>query len=401
MLMQSIRAALSVCVLAMIALPATAPAAITVNCNSGQSLAAAVKAVAPGTTISFSGVCPGPINVNTSKLTLDGGGKGIIDGGGTNNAVVITGVHGVTVSNATVRNGVDGILVQIGAAATLSGLTVSGDSFDNVLITGNSTATITDTRLGSGPVNGVDVESTSSVIFTGQIRSSGAIAFGINIGTGSSGTLTGAAVRVIGNGLGIQIGVGASGFIDPASSLIALNNTTTGITVVSGSHLVNFGGKMETAHNGIHGFSADSKSGIDLDAASTLFAHDNAQDGVHLEETSVLNMFNTTAFSGVPGNTVLISQNNGQQGIGVHGNSEFHMNNQVKLASRDNAGGGALADNGSALIMINSDIDQNTGYDVNLTFGSRGDLSSSHIPVISCDTTSLLRGDTGVTCPAP
>lgn len=378
--MQPMRAALSVCALAMIALPATAPAAITVNCNSGQSLAGAVNVVAPDTIISFSGVCPGPINVNTRKLTLDGGGKGIIDGGGTNNnAVVITGVHGVTVSNATVRNGVDGLLVQTGATATLSGLTVSGNSFDNVLITGNSTATITNTQLRSGPVNGVDVESTSSAIFTGQISSSGAIALGVNIGTGSSATLTGATVRVIGNGLGIQIGVGASGFIDPASSLIALNNTTTGITVVSGSHLVNFGGKMETAHNGIHGFSADSKSGIDLDAASTLFTHDNAQDGIHLEETSILNMFNTTAFSGVPGNTVLISRNNGQQGIGVHGNSEFHMNNQVQLASRDNAGGGALVDNGSALIMIKSDISHNTGYDVDLTFGSRGDLSSSRL----------------------
>jgi hypothetical protein len=401
MLMQSIRAALGACALALIAMPASALAAVTVNCNSGQSLAAAVKAAAPGTTIAFSGVCPGPININTGKLTLDGGGNGIIDGGGTNNAVVITGVHGVTVANAAVRNGVDGILVQTGATAALSGLTVSGNSFDNVLITGNSTATITNTQLRPGSVNGVDVESTSSVIFTGQIRSSGALAIGVNIGTGSSLTLTSAVVRVIGNGLGIQIGVGASGFIDPASSLVALNNTTTGITVVSGSHLVNFGGKMETAHNGINGFSADSKSGIDLDAASTLFAHDNAQDGIHLEETSILNMFNTTAFSGVPGNTVLVSVNNGQQGIGVHGNSEFHMNNQVKLASHGNAGGGALADNGSALIMINSDIRQNTGYDVDLTFGSRGDLSSSHIPVIACDATSLLRGDTGVTCPAP
>jgi hypothetical protein len=37
---------------------------------------------------------------------LDDGGKGLIDGGGTNNAVIITGVHGVALSNMTVRNGV-------------------------------------------------------------------------------------------------------------------------------------------------------------------------------------------------------------------------------------------------------------------------------------------------------
>ena len=327
-------------------------------------------------------------------------GNGVIDGGGTNNAIIITGVHGIALSNATVRNGVIGVLVQAGGIATLSGLTMSGDSFDNVLITGNSSATITNTKSQSGPVNGVDVESTSSVIFMGQMVSSGAIAFGINIGTGSSITLSGATVRVTNNGLGIQIGIGASGFIDPASSLVALNNTTTGITVVSGSHLVNFGGKMEAAGNKINGFSADSKSGLDLDAASILYAHSNTQDGVHLEETSMLNMFNTTAFSGVPGNTVLISQNNGQQGIGVHGNSEFHMHNQVRLVSSNNGGGGALADNGSALIMLNSNLSHNAGYDVDLTFGSRGDLSSSQIGDIDCDATSLIRGDTGKTCPA-
>jgi hypothetical protein len=398
--MQSICAVLLICALAITTLPASGQAATTVNCNAGQSLATAVAKATPGTATSFSGVCTGPINVNTSNLTLDGGGTGIIDGGSTKNAVIITGVHGVVLSNATVRNGVIGVVVQAGGVATLSSLIVGSDSFDNVLITGNSSATITNTQSRSGPVNGVDVESTSSVIFAGNVVSSGAIAFGINIGTGSSVTLSGATVRVSGNGLGIQIGIGASGFIDPASSLVALNNTTTGITVVSGSHLVNFGGKMETAHNKINGFSADSKSGLDLDAASVLYAHDNTQDGVHLEETSMLNMFNTTASSGVPGDTELISQNNGQQGIGVHGNSEFHMHNQVKLVSRNNSGGGALADNGSALIMINSNLSQNTGYDVDLTFGSRGDFSSSQIGDIDCDRTSLIRGDTLTTCPA-
>ncbi|HJU09226.1 MAG TPA: right-handed parallel beta-helix repeat-containing protein [Candidatus Binataceae bacterium] len=396
--MRATRFALLICTVAISILPATGQAA-NVKCNSGQSLATAVAVAQPESTISFSGVCKGPINVNANGLTLDGQNTGIIDGGSSNNAVIITGVHRFTLSHATIRNGISGIVVQAGGIATLSNLAVNSNSFDNILITGNSSATIADTNLRGG-VNGLDVESSSSVIFTGHVVSSDALAFGIDIGTGSSVTLSGARVRVSGNALGIQVGVGASGFIDPASSLLAFNNATTGITVVSGSHLVNFGGRMETAGNKIDGFSADSKSGLDLDAASMLFAHDNGQDGVHLEETSVLNMFNTTAFSGAPGNTTLISDKNAGQGIGVHGNSEFHMNNQVKLVSQSNNGGGALADNGSALIMINSNLIQNTGFDVELTFGSRGDLSSSHIGVITCDATALIRGDAAATCPS-
>ncbi|MGH7838756.1 MAG: right-handed parallel beta-helix repeat-containing protein, partial [Candidatus Binataceae bacterium] len=322
-----------------------------------------------------------------------------IDGGGANNALVVTGAHGVTLQNLTVRNGVSGIVIQTTASAALTNLTVSAAAFDSVMITGTSTATISNSVLTGTPINGVDVESTSSVIFTGTTSSSGAIAFGINIGTGSSMTLTGASVTVSNNGLGVQVGIGASAFIDPTSSLTALNNTTTGVTAVSGSHIVVFGGKLESDNNLINGFSADSRSGIDLDAASTLTTHGNRQDGVHLEETSLLNMFNTTNFSGVPGPTKLITHNNGMAGIRVLGNSEFHMHNQVAMVCQNNGLDGISLDNGSAATVIRSQITGNIGNDVALSFGSRGDLTLSTIGKINCDATSLIRGDTGITCP--
>jgi hypothetical protein len=372
----------------------------TVDCGAGQSLAAAVAAANPGDTLDFTGTCAGPVTVAVDNLTLDGGSVGIVDGGGASNALIVGGVHATTLQNMTVRNGISGVVIQAGGVATVTNLTVSGNAFDGILITGNSSATISNSSLTGTPVNGVDVESTSSVIFTGTDSSSGAIAFGINIGTGSSMTMTGANVTVSNNGLGIQIGIGASGFIDPASTLTALNNTTTGVTVVSGSHLVVFGGKIDTSGNKINGFSADSKSGVDLDAASTLTSHDNLQDGVHLEETSVLNMFNTTKFSGVPGPTRLITHNNRMAGVRVLGNSEFHMHNQVALLCQNNLLGGMVIDNGSATTVIKAQITGNIGNDVDLTFGSRGDLSLSTIGKISCDATSLIRGDTGVTCPA-
>src|SRR5215472_1364440 len=84
--MQSIRATLLICALAMIARPVSGqPTTTIIDCKAGQSLAAAVATAAPGTTIAFSGVCSGPINWNTSNLTLDCGGAGVINGGSSTN----------------------------------------------------------------------------------------------------------------------------------------------------------------------------------------------------------------------------------------------------------------------------------------------------------------------------
>ena len=41
----------------------------------------------------------------------------------------------------------------------------------------------------------------------------------------------------------------------------------------------------------------------------------------------------------------------------------------------------------------------NKQKDIVLTFGSRADITASKIGAISCDSTVLVRGDTGTTCP--
>jgi len=69
-----------------------------------------------------------------------------------------------------------------------------------------------------------------------------------------------------------------------------------------GAHLFNFGGKIVASGNGISIFS---RSGFDMDAASLVSSFNNQQDGIHLEELSTVNLFNTPAFSGVPGTTTL------------------------------------------------------------------------------------------------
>lgn len=179
--MRRLLALLPFAVLIAFGRPCTVSAATTVNCNQNQSLAQAVAFALSGTTLQFSGTCAGPVTINQSNLTLDGRGSGIVDGGGAANAIIVNGVHGVTLARMTVQHGVSGVVVQAGGVATLTGLTVTGNAFDGVLITGNSSATLSNSVLSGTPVNGVDVESTSSVIFTGKVQSSGAVAFGINI----------------------------------------------------------------------------------------------------------------------------------------------------------------------------------------------------------------------------
>jgi hypothetical protein len=138
-----------------------------------------------------------------------------------------------------------------------------------------------------------------------------------------------------------------------------------------------------------------------MDAASLVSSFNNQQDGIHLEELSTVNLFNTPAFSGVPGTTTLQVYNNAVNGISTLLNSQVHMFNQTAIQSHDNTGIGLQADNGSSLTLLESTIAHNKAGDVTLTFGSRGEFTKNTIGTLTCDATSLIRGDTGKTCPTP
>ena len=56
-------------------------------------------------------------------------------------------------------------------------------------------------------------------------------------------------------------------------------------------------------------------------------------------------------------------------------------------------------DNGSSLTLLDSTIAHNQASDVTLTFGSRGEFAKNTIGTLTCDASSLIRGDTGKTCP--
>jgi hypothetical protein len=128
-------------------------------------------------------------------------------------------------------------------------------------------------------------------------------------------------------------------------------------------------------------------------------SHHNIGDGVHLEETSVMTMFNPPALSGAPGTTALRSFDNGGNGISILTGSNITLISQATITSTTNQGIGIADDNGSSLTLIKSSVTGNQKKDVLLTFGSRADISGSTVGVISCDVSALVRGDTPVTCP--
>jgi hypothetical protein len=242
---------------------------------------------------------------------------------------------------------------------------------------------------------------------TGSYSISGNGVFGINVNNGSSLTLTAAFLSVTQNTLGIQLGTNAAGFLDGQSTLLANQNVSDGITIVSGSHVVDFGGTMQTISNGIHGISLNSKAGLDLDAGSQVTSAANQGDGVHLEQESELTIFNNPNFSGNPNATLLTVQENQANGINVLTGSHVLDDNYAAIVAQRNNGIGLAVDDGSSVSFgqtipvtgVNSVIVMN-GRDIQLTFGSRfTSLANDSFGTLSCDATVLIRGTSGLTCP--
>lgn len=371
----------------------------TVDCSRGASLAQAVARAKAGDAVLFTGSCAGPVEIIQDNLSLTGQGTATIDGKNQHTALLIRSAQNVKLAGFDVAHGINGIQIASQAQASLSRVNAHDNALFGIAVLDHAGAALDTVTAYDNGVSGLDVENTSAVAINGSFTTEDNRVFGINVNNGSSLSLNRAAVISQRNLLGVQIGTGASVFLaDPAASITVPDNTSTGLTVVSGSHLVSFGGRIEARGNGRNGVSVNSKAGLDLDAASVLESHHNLGNGVQLAETSVMTLFNTTGFSGVPGDTTLKSHDNVGNGIVVLSGSNMTLVNQVQLESRNNGGAGVLADSGSAVTLLNASV-QSNDPDVMLSFGTRSDIRASSVGNVQCDPTVISRGD--VTCPAP
>ena len=53
-----------------------------VKCDNGQTLTEALRKAKPGDTLQVTGTCQERVTITTDRLTLDGGGSAVLDGGG-------------------------------------------------------------------------------------------------------------------------------------------------------------------------------------------------------------------------------------------------------------------------------------------------------------------------------
>jgi len=233
---------------------------------------------------------------------------------------------------------------------------------------------------------------------SGSLTAAGNRVFGINV-NGSSITFSRATVSVTGNALGIQIATSANAFLnDPFTVINVNNNLSTGLTVVSGAHMVSFGGTINASGNPANGVSVNSKAGLDLDAASTLNSFNNGE-GLVVQEESVMTVFNTPQFSGAPGFSTINAHNNTRNGVRIQSGSTVTLVNQARIVSTSNSGTGLIADDGVGATLVNSTITGNTVKDIQLTFGTRADLQTLVFGTLTCDATVLVRGTSGIVCP--
>jgi hypothetical protein len=162
--------------------------------------------------------------------------------------------------------------------------------------------------------------------------------------------------------------------------------------------MVSFGGRINTSGNPVAGVSVNSKAGLDLDAASILTSTNNG-DGVMLQESSVMTVFNTPQFSGAQGFSTINSHNNTRSGVRVLTGSTLTLVNQARVISTQNANVGLAGDNGAGLTVVNSTLTGNAVSDLQMTFGTRADLRTLTFGTYTCDATVLVRGTSGITCP--
>jgi len=363
-----------------------------------KSLAEAVNA-GHEKSIQFTGICSGPIVIQTDGLTLTGVGTAIIDGGGQGqDAVTIKNLHAISLANLEIRNGKNGIIGVNGAHISLNNVNVHDNQVFGISLQTASSAMMSNVTTNHNGVHGLDLETGSAGTITGQFTSSNNRVFGINV-NGSSLTFSKSTATLSNNALGLQVATGANTFLnDPFTVLNLTDNLATGLTIVSGGHMVSFGGTINTRGNPLNGVSLNSKAGLDLDAGSLLTCDGNG-DGLLLQENSVVTVFNIPQFSGAPGFSTVDCKNNRGNGVKVRSGSTLTLSNQAQLNSTQNGAMGLVADDGVGVTLVNSIITDNIVKDISLTFGSRADLSSLSFVSYSCDTTVLVRGTSGIRCP--
>lgn len=365
------------------------PTPIPVNCPD-ETITDALRTALPGSTLHIVGTCTETVTITTDRVTLDGQGTAILDGGGGEQAVItVDGARGVTITGFTIRNGFDGILARRGAAVVLHSLTIEDNTDEGIQIDENSTAQLTECTIRRSGDDGLLVFRSSSVTLNSAITSTANSGHGILVSSASSAFLTGTVAANENQEQGILVD-GASSLLTTSQTTVhASNNGSRGIMVLGSSKASFSGATVTTNTNGSWGIQVSQSSFLTINANGSVSSAGNALDGIGVFDGGGLLLSS--------GATIL-SENNARSGINLFTEATIITLEGSTLTLRNNPGNGLFMSDGSSVRIDNSTITGNGGIDIRATFGSRliGNGGNT-VGVISCDNTVLSQGD--ILCP--
>src|SRR5262245_14194531 len=161
--------ALSLC---LVALAAPVPAAQPLNCATKSLANAVASAKEKDSVITFTGICAGPIVIQTDGLTLQGVGTAVIDGGG-QDAVTVKGAGQVSLTAIEIRGGLHGLVALNGAHLTLSDVSVHDNLASGIVVRTGSSIVLTNVATSQNGLHGLDVQNGSSSSVEGALTAAG------------------------------------------------------------------------------------------------------------------------------------------------------------------------------------------------------------------------------------
>lgn len=139
-------------------------ATLSVNCNAGGSVGAALKTLKPGDTLLVSGTCVETVDVagqtgQFDGITLDGQGTATISGPDPSLDVLrLATVRGVTVKGFRITAGRDAIHVRWATNVFIMNNTIEKTARNGIQVTRGSWAEIADNVVQNNPRNGIEVQ---------------------------------------------------------------------------------------------------------------------------------------------------------------------------------------------------------------------------------------------------
>ena len=330
---------------------------VRVDCDKGQTIAAALEQNAPDLVIEFSGTCGEDVLIARDGVTLRGVGRAVVAGAASTPpaaAVTVQGASNVVLA-AFMANDVDNRALEIrnGANVTVDGVTGT-DSVSGIILRRGSSAFVRDSSFNGNANHGIEVWESSTLILEGAVEASqnGRVGLLVSGNSHASVTFFGVQLKVNQNDWGVFLQLGAEGHFASASpmSLTISGNTIAGLSVILDS--------VWAGHAAVSG----SEVGIALSSGSA----SGSAGQMSVSGCSVgVSMANDSVLTG----------------------SITASGNQTGISAED-----------SSLALTNSSLTGNAVEDVRIRFGTRLSASATRAGTVSCDGTVLVRGT--ITCPA-